>query len=45
MTKETTTRITRAVFLSNPEVAAGAGEEMGAFLNLTVVITGGFSDE
>ena len=44
MTSATTTRITRAVFLSKPLVAAGDGVTVGAVLKLMVVTTGGISD-
>jgi len=36
ITSATTTKITRAVFLSNPEVAAGVGEDRAAFLKLEI---------
>src|SRR3989344_4348656 len=41
MTRATTTRMTRAVFLSNPDVCAGDGLAGGVLLNFTVVVTGG----
>ena len=44
ITKATTTKMTKAVFLSKPEVATGEGEPTGSFVKLTVVTAGGLSD-
>ncbi len=43
ITRATTTRMTNVVFLSKPSVAAGVGEEIAAFLKLTVTSCGGLS--
>ena len=44
ITRATTTRMTRAVFLSNPEETAGEGLAAGALLNFAVITTGDVRD-
>src|SRR3989344_7136671 len=44
ITKATTTKITSAVFLSKPEVAAVSDEAISALVKLTVIFCGGVSD-
>src|SRR3990167_10764561 len=44
ITKATTTKMTSAVFLSKPEVAAVSDEEISALVKLIVIFCGGISD-